>query len=320
MSKRRPRSEAVADQARRSAKPVVDVEEEMEKEPLKWERYEHLLNASKDELLGKSILGGSKADEQPWQPYEHLLHDVEEKSDVDFDDHSSLSRPIASFSSSSSPSALASSSTSSSSRSASSSSRSESLFSNHRHPLRRPVPSPRSVVVIDGDIAESPLVAPAYTEPTLNISPELRSRIKQQRMASFSVTETQILKVFEENRRPLSLYAVQKLLDVNKRTSVSSLLEIMVAESKLVKTLDPDKANDGTNRYFLYSLRPTITVEQTQQLLGLIPCVACWVRPRELILEPCHHFTLCRTCLPLLLKHECPTCRARIENTFSVYL
>ena len=69
MSKRRPRSEAVADQAK--CQPVVDVEEEMEKEPLK-SKDEHLLNASKDELLGKSILGGSKADEQPWQPYEHL--------------------------------------------------------------------------------------------------------------------------------------------------------------------------------------------------------------------------------------------------------
>ncbi len=46
-------------------------------------------------------------------------------------------------------------------------------------------------------------------------------------------------------------------------------------------------------------------------------CVVCFERKREVLLKPCKHYCICRSCLPKL--HCCPVCKQRISSSEKIY-
>lgn len=48
-------------------------------------------------------------------------------------------------------------------------------------------------------------------------------------------------------------------------------------------------------------------------------CIVCADRPRDIILKPCMHFSLCKTCYMSLHKHKCPVCNLEVEDTVDIF-
>ena len=47
------------------------------------------------------------------------------------------------------------------------------------------------------------------------------------------------------------------------------------------------------------------------KLVDVYRCVVCYKNPKNIILEPCYHFSICKECLNKL--NTCPVCRKDIE-------
>jgi len=48
-------------------------------------------------------------------------------------------------------------------------------------------------------------------------------------------------------------------------------------------------------------------------------CVVCFERPRNVILKPCMHFSICRVCYESLRSKTCPVCKVPIKETMDIY-
>jgi len=48
-------------------------------------------------------------------------------------------------------------------------------------------------------------------------------------------------------------------------------------------------------------------------------CVICCDRPRDIILKPCMHFSICKHCYQSLNQNVCPICKKEIKDTMNVY-
>ena len=49
-------------------------------------------------------------------------------------------------------------------------------------------------------------------------------------------------------------------------------------------------------------------------------CQICLDMPRDCILEPCMHFSLCSRCVSQLIESKCPICRRKIEFYQNVFI
>jgi len=49
-------------------------------------------------------------------------------------------------------------------------------------------------------------------------------------------------------------------------------------------------------------------------------CIICYERPREIILKPCMHFSMCKRCYQSLNRNVCPICKRGIKGTMNVYV
>jgi len=48
-------------------------------------------------------------------------------------------------------------------------------------------------------------------------------------------------------------------------------------------------------------------------------CVICFEHPRNVILKPCMHFSICRDCYESLRTRNCPVCKVPIQETMDIY-
>lgn len=72
--------------------------------------------------------------------------------------------------------------------------------------------------------------------------------------------------------------------------------------------------------------KPLINMEQPDTLPAKVRnindylCQICLDKPRDCILEPCMHFSLCAMCVRLLPEPTCPICRRTIEFFQNVFI
>ena len=60
--------------------------------------------------------------------------------------------------------------------------------------------------------------------------------------------------------------------------------------------------------------------KETETLYRLSLCLACWKRPRTIVILPCSHYTLCNVCASL--KDRCPLrdCNEKIMDIIQTFL
>ena len=97
-------------------------------------------------------------------------------------------------------------------------------------------------------------------------------------------------------------------LDDNEEELTTAILE---KERKAAEA----SSGRGTSSEKVLSLR-----EETERLYRMSLCLACWKRPRTIVLLPCGHYALCSTCNKH--KEQCPMkdCGEKILCSISTFL
>lgn len=61
-------------------------------------------------------------------------------------------------------------------------------------------------------------------------------------------------------------------------------------------------------------------VTHTEPLNESFTCIICYVTPREVVLLPCGHVSMCADCAYKNINRPCPICRKKVANMNLIYI
>ena len=142
-------------------------------------------------------------------------------------------------------------------------------------------------------------------------------------MSSFTTTDllTDFRKILELFDKETKIYKEQ--------------LNILNQSINELQTNDANRINEmsrelGELRVILTGIEPNQDNPQCQKTPNNVQdnvrnindylCQICLDKPRDCILEPCMHFSLCNRCVKLLPEPKCPICRRTIEFFQNVFI
>ena len=125
-----------------------------------------------------------------------------------------------------------------------------------------------------------------------------------------------LVKLIKQENQPPQSTRAQPSSQLPNETVASRLrrrmLDTRINSPNVTESSSAKNVLDTGLKQEVSRLNAELTEEKDKHL-----CVVCLEKKREVLLKPCKHYCLCRSCLPKL--HCCPICNQRISSSEKIY-